>query len=144
MPRYAHQYQCPQIFCFDGDTLLLLQFRAVQPSQLLDDDCPVDCWAFPRDQSVTSLRDALSRLITQGWRHRQGKEGRRDMTVGGVSFTSREFYSGRPLWEDENGVQVTLHPGGWQRSIGYLRQFVWTMEGQRPQSEEALAGRFWD
>jgi hypothetical protein len=144
MPRYAHEYECPQVFCFDGDTLLLLQFRAPQPSQLLEDDCPVDCWAFPRDQGVKSLRDALHRLILQGRRRCVGNAGKYSMRVGGVQFFNREFYNGRPLWEGENGVQTTSHPGGWERSIDDLREFRWTLGGQKPRTEEDPGERFWD
>ncbi|OAA65095.1 serine/threonine-protein kinase Sgk2 [Akanthomyces lecanii RCEF 1005] len=39
---YAFQYACPQIFCFDGAHLLMLQFRARSVSDIQDANCPVD------------------------------------------------------------------------------------------------------
>lgn len=133
--RYSETYGCPHIFCFDGDTLLVLQFRAVQESQLRDDDCPVDCWVIPRTRSVTSMRDALNRLMTQGYRRAKGRQSPYDMEIDGVRFTEREFFTAQPLWELENGVRTTSHPGGWKRSINRGLQFQWIKEGNRPRTE---------
>ncbi|KAF4505566.1 hypothetical protein G6O67_007500 [Ophiocordyceps sinensis] len=61
---YAHKYECPQIFCFDGQTLLLLQFRAREPKDIAEADCAVDCWVIPRiNRWGSTLRYALYRLL---------------------------------------------------------------------------------
>ncbi|KAK3933729.1 hypothetical protein QBC46DRAFT_401384 [Diplogelasinospora grovesii] len=125
---YAHKYQCPQVFCFDGQTLLLLQFRASKLDKISDEDCPVDCWVLPRTSSYCTLRYALYRLLAQGWRRCQGMSAAGQLTVGGLREHSREFFSGWPVWR-VNGVNRGSHPGGYQRSVdaatGSLR---WTHE----------------
>jgi len=68
--RYADKYQCPQIFCFDGEWLLMLQFRAESPEGIKDLNCKIDGWLIPRvngDNGVT-LRYALYRFLAQGFR----------------------------------------------------------------------------
>ncbi|TQV95309.1 hypothetical protein IF1G_06296 [Cordyceps javanica] len=95
---YAHKYKCPQVYCFDGKTLLLLQFRAVKFEAIEDENCPVDCWVLQANKSRCTLRYALYRLLAQGWR--------------------REFYSGRPIWSlNEANRYQTEHPYGYQRSV---------------------------
>ncbi|KAF5564823.1 hypothetical protein FPHYL_4522 [Fusarium phyllophilum] len=44
---YASKYQCPQVFCFDGSRLILLQFRAYRIDDIMSDTCPIDCWVIP-------------------------------------------------------------------------------------------------
>ncbi|OIW31921.1 hypothetical protein CONLIGDRAFT_678366 [Coniochaeta ligniaria NRRL 30616] len=39
---YAFKYACPQIMCFDGSHLLMLQFRAASPASIDDAKCEVD------------------------------------------------------------------------------------------------------
>ena len=67
LPRsYAHKYRCPQIFCFDGVYLLMLQFRI---NKSVDDirltGCAVDCWVVPRENHGRgcTLRYALYRFL---------------------------------------------------------------------------------
>jgi len=62
---YAGKYQCPQVFCFDGETLLLLQFQANSAPDILQENCPVDCWVLPREPVGTPLRPALYMLLLQ-------------------------------------------------------------------------------
>ncbi|KAM3555261.1 hypothetical protein ARSEF4850_006088 [Beauveria asiatica] len=58
---YAVKYNCPQVFCFDGYTLLMLQFKARKPEAIADEDCDIDCWLFRRrNPGGTTLRYALS------------------------------------------------------------------------------------
>ncbi|KAK0730292.1 hypothetical protein B0H67DRAFT_630674 [Lasiosphaeris hirsuta] len=52
------EHQSPQAFCWDGQTLLTLQFRALKPEQLRDAACAVDCWVIPSDGSTCTLRYA--------------------------------------------------------------------------------------
>jgi hypothetical protein len=125
---YAHKYQCPQVFCFDGETLLLLQFRASRESRLEEKDCPVDCWVLPRLTSYTTLRLAMYRLVVQGFRRCQGLHAPSELTLGSLT-SSRQFYSGRPRWK-VNGIKETEHPEGFQRMINAWGQFVWVFAGQ--------------
>ncbi|KAK4102498.1 hypothetical protein N658DRAFT_339775 [Parathielavia hyrcaniae] len=113
---YADQYQCPQVLCFDGETLLLLQFRADRPEDIRDQNCAVDCWVFPRQSSLISLRYALYILLVQGLRRFQGIYAL-PLTVGGLAPLSRKFYNGVPVWQPGNGDVATEHPGGYSRTV---------------------------
>ena len=125
---YAHKYQCPQVFCFDGSYLLLLQFRATKLEKLEDEDCPVDVWLFSRTHSACPLRYALYRLLVQGWRRCQGSMAGQ-LTVGGLTTNSWQFYSGRPTWK-VNGVKQVDHPSGYQRSVDVATgSMMWKPEG---------------
>ncbi|KAL1861753.1 hypothetical protein VTK73DRAFT_6929 [Phialemonium thermophilum] len=140
---YAFKYQCPQVFCFDGQTLLILQFRASKLSMITDEDCPVDCWVLPRTTSYCTLRYGLYRLLCQGWRRCQGMSAAGQLHVGGLQEHSREFFSGRPVWKVD-GVRTVSHPGGYQRSVdaatGSLR---WT-HAEHPDDVTAETWPFWD
>ncbi|KAK3336914.1 hypothetical protein B0T19DRAFT_447695 [Cercophora scortea] len=68
---YADKYECPQTFCWDGEHLLILQFRARKPEHIRNADCPVDCWVIPAKGSTCTLRYALHRLMVQGFRRCQ-------------------------------------------------------------------------
>ncbi|KYK56285.1 hypothetical protein DCS_08255 [Drechmeria coniospora] len=119
--RYAHKYECPQVFCFDGDTLLLLQFRANSRAELKHERCPVDCWVLPRENSGTPLRYALYRLLAQGFRRFQG-----GVALDGFSSDLRQFYNGRPLWT-LGDVATSQHPNGYARSVHVATgAFMWT------------------
>lgn len=69
---YARKYSSPQVFCFDGATLLMLQFQANVPNDIESPNCPVDCWVLPRETSMITLRHALYVLLRQGLRRFQG------------------------------------------------------------------------
>ncbi|KAH6628906.1 hypothetical protein F5144DRAFT_655585 [Chaetomium tenue] len=112
---YADKYQSPQVYCFDGKTLLLLQFRADTPAKMLDEDCNVDCWVLPREGSFYSLRYALYRLMAQGFRRFQGMCAL-PISVGGLTPRSRRFFDGVPIWR-RDGVDQDEHPGGYVRSV---------------------------
>ncbi|AEO69952.1 uncharacterized protein THITE_2171159 [Thermothielavioides terrestris NRRL 8126] len=122
---YAVKYQSPQVYCFDGKTLLLLQFRADTPAKMMDADCPVDCWVLPREGSFYSLRYALYRLMAQGFRRFQGMCAL-PISVGGLTPRSRRFFNGVPVWHP-NGVDQDEHPGGYVRSVnGTSGAVKWT------------------
>ncbi|POR39747.1 Uncharacterized protein TPAR_00065 [Tolypocladium paradoxum] len=124
---YAHKYQCPQVFCFDGAALLLLQFRASKLERIEDENCQVDCWVIPRTGSYCTLRYGLYRLLAQGWRRCQS-ETAGQLTVGGLTADSREFYNGRPIWRVD-GVKHGKHPAGYERSVdGATGALKWTNE----------------
>jgi len=69
---YAAKYKCPQVLYFDGETLLLLQFRANAEGDIQLEDLVVDCWVLPRARSGTPFRYALYMLLLQGFRRLQG------------------------------------------------------------------------
>ncbi|KAL8346184.1 hypothetical protein RB598_000199 [Gaeumannomyces tritici] len=99
---YAAKYECPQIFCFDGETLLLLQFRADTAQDMRAEKCKVDCWVIPRLNSDggCTLREGLHRLLVQGFRRCQALSAVPGLSVHNVSPQYREFFSGRPVFAD--------------------------------------------
>jgi hypothetical protein len=125
--RYAHKYQCPQVFCFDGSFLLLLQFRASRVEDLQDENCPVDCWILPVTGSSCPLRYALYRLISQGWRRCQTEiQPSFDFTVGGLQPHSRNFFNGEPIWQYQGSLYIA-HPFGYERlTNGETGALMWT------------------
>ncbi|KAG4254570.1 hypothetical protein FPRO03_06910 [Fusarium proliferatum] len=136
---YAYKYRYPQVFCFDGSLLILLQFRAYRLESLKDEACPVDCWTIPIEGSSCSLRYGLYRLLAQGWRRCQG-EFAVPFTVGGFVPCSREFYTGLPIWEID-GRRQRSHPAGYQRAVHHENgALVWT-HGANPAEWET--GAFW-
>ncbi|AEO63323.1 uncharacterized protein THITE_2108411 [Thermothielavioides terrestris NRRL 8126] len=108
---YAVKYSCPHVFCFDGQYLLLLQFRAATKEDLKRQDCEVDCWVIPRINTAEgcTLRYAFYRFLAQGFRRCQGLSGGRT-PVNGFAPHSREWFSGIPIFQDEHGVLTYTHP----------------------------------
>ncbi|KAF5252257.1 hypothetical protein FANTH_2813 [Fusarium anthophilum] len=136
---YAYKYRCPQVFCFDGSLLILLQFRAYRLESLKDEACPVDCWTIPIEGSSCSLWYGLYRLLAQGWRRCQG-EFASPFTVGGFVPCSREFYTGLPIWEI-NGGRQNSHPTGYQRAVHNENgALIWTHNVNPTEWE---TGAFW-
>ncbi|KAK0703002.1 hypothetical protein B0T26DRAFT_744159 [Lasiosphaeria miniovina] len=127
---YACMYQCPQVFCFDGHTLLILQFRASKPQKMIRKDLGVDCWVLPRrngDNGGIQLRAALYRLIAQGFRRCQVIDGP-VVPVGGIFPTGREFFSGLPLWLDKQ----RHHPLGYFRCADIYHGSLYWGYGDEP------------
>lgn len=142
---YCHKYQCPQVFCFDGNVLLLLQFRATTLEEIKDKDCEVDCWVLPREGSNCTLRYALYRLLLQGWKRCQVLAAMGDaadgLVVGGLRPDYREFFNGRPIWKVE-GQNYANHPGGYERLVdGTSGALKWRHEEDPEEVEET--GPFW-
>ncbi|KND88037.1 hypothetical protein TOPH_07337 [Tolypocladium ophioglossoides CBS 100239] len=129
---YAMEYECPQVFCFDINCLVLLQFRAKK----LDDmkDCDVDYWVFPRREAHDTvpgypLRDALYRLLVQGIRRLQN-ENLPPPTIGSETSCGRAFYSGEPLWRHADGKKHRFQPDGYERDAEENGQLLWKRDGQ--------------
>ncbi|KAK4098395.1 hypothetical protein N658DRAFT_518025 [Parathielavia hyrcaniae] len=126
---YAYNYQCPQVYCFDGETLILLQFQAQKPDNILEANCPVDCWVLPRIGSAVPLRYALYRLLAQGFRRFQrlyAPVPAASAPVGGLKPFSRMFYNGWPVWKT-GGTIVPTHSGGYEREVDAASEAVkWT------------------
>ncbi|KAJ2893603.1 hypothetical protein MKZ38_008426 [Zalerion maritima] len=140
---YAYLYRCPQIFCFDNSTFLMLQFRATTAESIRDPDCAVDCWVFPRDNfNGLPLRWALYRLLVQGFRRCQGIWSLTPSLYNTIS-DRREFYNGRPLWRI--GGQLYNKPWGHCRRVDpFYGAFYWTdAEGCEPQVDVA-GDKIWD
>ncbi|KAL8296459.1 hypothetical protein RB597_005850 [Gaeumannomyces tritici] len=108
---YAYKYKCPQIFCFDGEVLLLLQFRAGNVEEIKSKHCPVDCWVIPRQSAPGSctMREGLHRLLVQGFRRVQSLAAVPNLLVNGHAPQYREFYLGRPVFA-HNGALSYEHP----------------------------------
>ncbi|KAK3938580.1 hypothetical protein QBC46DRAFT_365378 [Diplogelasinospora grovesii] len=106
---YADKYECPHIFCFDGSTLLMLQFRANDKGKIKDAKCEVDCWVIPRENGGgCTVRYGLYRLLVQGFRKCQGLRSY-EVSLGGIRPSFRQFYSGRPVWKVD-GQNFGNHP----------------------------------
>ncbi|KXX81133.1 hypothetical protein MMYC01_204082 [Madurella mycetomatis] len=113
---YADKYECPHIFCWDGQTLLILQFRARKPEHIRNADCPIDCWVIPVNGSTCTLRYALYRLMVQGFRRCQAVAAAKPLSVGTLTEHGREFFTGRPIWR-VGGQSSINHPEGYLRSV---------------------------
>ncbi|KAL2186572.1 hypothetical protein L209DRAFT_731432 [Thermothelomyces heterothallicus CBS 203.75] len=113
---YADKYECPQIFCWDGKILLMLQFRATNPWDIRNADCAIDCWIIPHESSSCTLRYALYRLLVQGFRRCQAATASRPIQVGSFTEHGREFFTGRPIW-NVGGRLTTEHPEGYVRRV---------------------------
>lgn len=120
------------MFCFDGEHLLLLQFRARTRSEIKDPGCEVDCWIIPRDGPFTpdhigdecGLRYAFYRFLVQGFRRCQGVTAL-DVALDGFPPDVREWYNGRPLWHIDGEYHAS--PWGYYRKLdGYSGAFYWT------------------
>lgn len=118
LPSHACKFQCPQIFYFDGMSLLLLQFRAERAEDMLAVECPVDCWVLPMTGCDANWRIALYRLLVQGFRRIQGACAI-PISLGGLQPLRRRFFNGQPVWEaGEGGREVFEHPGGFVSIVG--------------------------
>ncbi|KEZ42855.1 hypothetical protein SAPIO_CDS5283 [Scedosporium apiospermum] len=122
---YAYKYSCPQIFCFDGEYLVLLQFRAMSVNDIKSQDCKVDCWVIPRvnDGGVT-LRYALYRFLVQGFRRFQGMIAY-PVRLRDIPPYKREWYNGRPLWKID-GTIVAIPFGHRRRVDARYGAFYWS------------------
>ncbi|KAJ4307647.1 hypothetical protein N0V84_012591 [Fusarium piperis] len=130
---YADKYRCPQIFCWDGQVLLILQFRAQTARQIRDENCEVDCWVLPLGTTYCTFRYALYRLMVQGLRRCQtGAAVPGPLAVGGLTATGREFFTGQPTWT-YNGQSSSTHPGGYYRAIDKETGALIWVHAQDPQ-----------
>ncbi|KAK0640842.1 hypothetical protein B0T16DRAFT_514790 [Cercophora newfieldiana] len=126
---YAVKYQCPQVYCFDGETLLLLQFQATREADIADANCRVDCWVIPRENSYITFREALYRLLVQGLRRLQGNRAQQHPTLGSFTSPLRQFYNGRPAWRTSNGRLSAEPPEGYYRVVDvYTGVMKWVHE----------------
>jgi hypothetical protein len=140
---YAYLYRCPQVFCFDNSTFLMLQFRAAKLDAIRDPDCTVDCWVFPRtNPGGMSLRSAFYSLLVQGFRRCQGLCSL-SPTLYNIAPDHREFYNGRPLWKINGGLKGK--PWGHRRRVDPdYGAFYWTdAEGSEALVNEA-GEKLWD
>jgi hypothetical protein len=140
--RYADKYECPQIFCWDGETLLLLQFRAQYAAQIKDPNCQVDCWVIPRERSTCSLRYALHRFMVQGLRRCQSQIAEASLAVGGLTQFGREFYTGQPIWQLDGKI-FRNHPLGYYRIADIHTGALGWKHGQDPSRVTWETGPCW-
>jgi len=57
----------------------------------------------PRENSYTTFREALYRLLVQGLRRLQGNRAQQHPTLGSFTSPLRQFYNGRPAWRTGDG-----------------------------------------
>ncbi|KIV98556.1 uncharacterized protein PV09_09643 [Verruconis gallopava] len=95
---YCVKYMCPQGYCFDGETCILWQFRAVDRKDMEKLRCGIDIWVLPRGFSTTTYRYALNRLFSQALRRCQGSLAYPTVDVSGYIPETRPFFSGEPLF----------------------------------------------
>lgn len=125
--RYAFEYNCPQIFCFDAERVLAITFPArdrnhiktVPPVVMVTDVCSDGIFV-------------ICRMMTTGF-HRILAE---HYTVGPVHIGQyvREFrwFDGRPVWKNLQTHDFSWeHPDGWKRkwSVEH-RAFYWKKEDE--------------
>lgn len=128
---HACKFQCPQVFYFDGSSLLLLQFRAENARDMLAIDCPVDCWVLPMKDGDARWRDGLYRLLAQGFRRIQGACAI-PISIGGVRPLRRRFFNGQPVWGAPGGAWELLeHPGGYTSFVGTGGIVTWCHVGDQ-------------
>ncbi|ATY60419.1 hypothetical protein A9K55_006902 [Cordyceps militaris] len=127
---YAVKYECPQVFCFDGYSLLMLQFKAKTLEAIAHEDCRVDCWFFPRENAGgVPLRYAFYRLLVQGLRRCQGQLSPSIVTLNGQQSEFRNFYTGEPVWEIDDSLH--RHPWGMYRAVDPRNgSMYWMFNGQ--------------
>ena len=78
-----------------------------------DVNCRVDCWVILRENSYTTFREALYRLLVQGLRQLQGNRAQQHPTLGSLASPLRQFYDGQPAWRTDNGQLSVEHPEGY-------------------------------
>jgi hypothetical protein len=61
------------------------------------------------------LRYALHRFLVQGWRRCQGLSAPL-LTLGNLTPTRRQYFSGRLIWAVNNAPSL-IHPGGYERAV---------------------------
>ncbi|KAM3498869.1 hypothetical protein MY11210_009650 [Beauveria gryllotalpidicola] len=135
---YAVKYECPQVFCFDGYALLMLQFQAKKPEAIASEDCKIDCWIFPRDNTGgVPLRYAFYRLLVQGLRRCQGQLSPSIVTLNGQHSEFRNFYNREPVWKI--GGALHTHPWGMYRAVDPRDgSMYWMFNGQEDESGQRL------
>ncbi|KAK5999037.1 hypothetical protein PT974_01424 [Cladobotryum mycophilum] len=106
---YAHKYGCPLIFCFDGETLLLLRFRAFDILDIKREDLEVDTWVIRRQDCKLPLRNALYTFLHHGFRRYQGLLAP-PLVIGGLQPLYRRWYDGKPIWGRADGSESETPP----------------------------------
>ncbi|QDS77975.1 hypothetical protein FKW77_001927 [Venturia effusa] len=117
---YATKYRTPQMYCYDGSNLLIVQFRAQTEADIQDEACPIDCMVIPRSSEVDdhcSMRMALYRLVSQGIRRCLALYA--PQLAIGACRREWEYFSGCPYWRSNVGRTADLVVGG----VSYQREF---------------------
>ena len=110
---------------------------------LEEEDCPVDCWVLPRLTSTATFREALYRLLVQGFRRCQGLHAPSELTLAGLK-SYREFFSGRPIWRANGGAwERELHPV-FQRTTDAWGRFAFDLWGSAYQPVLVETNPLWE
>ena len=118
------------------ETLLILQFRAVEQGEIKEAKCEVDCWVIPRLLTGgTTLRYAMYRLLLQGYRRCQSRWSV-PISLRGAFLHSHEFFSGRPIWKLPTGGLQFKHPDGYTRAVDESSGAFFFEDGAGPARED--------
>jgi hypothetical protein len=124
------------MFCFDGVTLLLIQFRAQAEAELAHKNCPIDVMVIPYDNSGVNygdhigcaIRYGLYRLLTAGLRRCIGIKSP-SLSIAGYP-RHFEYFSGYPYWITAAGRQAA-HPLGYEQAYDEDNHaYKWTLNGE--------------
>lgn len=131
--RYAHLYECPQVFLFDSKTLVLVQYCAGTIEEIASENCFVDVCIIPRETihqfpDQCSMAEGLRALALRGFtrlcatRNSVEREpGKYAMMPIPLAIEQHErcyeFHSGRPFWKDPSGRIHRHHPHGHRRDF---------------------------
>lgn len=147
--RYAYVYDCPQVFLFDSQSLVIVQFQARNREEIKSRRCRIDCCVIPRTSAEIAnqctMQYALYRLAWRGWirlcatlESEVGGSGgllRAQMPLYlGKCRREYEWYSGRPRFFDEYNHSCSA-------PRGYRRVFIHRTIQRRDGSHKP--GGFW-
>ncbi|KAJ5189847.1 hypothetical protein N7491_008110 [Penicillium cf. griseofulvum] len=115
MRRYAHHYDCPQVFVFDSEGVLVVQFRAGCLGDILSEQCGYDRYWVPcMSPSFKTLR-AFRQLAHHGWYRVSAVWSSLRFDLEG-SVRTYEYWSGNPVWITGH-LRSYDHPEGWVRKF---------------------------
>ncbi|OQE23930.1 hypothetical protein PENSTE_c008G09257 [Penicillium steckii] len=128
---YAWKYRCPQVFIFDGNHLVLVQFRARSLDGIRDATCDIDVCVISHPigtilENIPTMQYAIYLLCWTGFRRLCGTLSFR--TVGDVLeraplevtidnlIRKYQYFSGIPSWYGYDGSKYQS-PRGWRRDF---------------------------
>ncbi|TID15114.1 hypothetical protein E6O75_ATG08367 [Venturia nashicola] len=136
---YGAKYKTPQMYCYDGSYLLIVQFRAATAADILDANYPINYIVIPRSSEIEghcSIRKAKYRLLAHRVRRCLGLIAP-PLTIGAYR---REFqyFSGLPYWRSHAGIfeELTVEGVTYQQVLDqHNMAWMWTYNG---------VGKHWD
>ncbi|OAL56124.1 hypothetical protein IQ07DRAFT_583517 [Pyrenochaeta sp. DS3sAY3a] len=126
---YAYHCRCPQVFCYDGVTLLVLRFNARNREDIKG--CIADAFLIPNViyQGSIALRYALYRLIAEGVRRELAAAA--PQVHDGAYVRYFAWYNGRHYWYHQTAN--TTHseiPNMTRPYVQAHNRYAWYKNGQ--------------